>query len=72
MNNFESFQEALEDDGKIESNGYMNKLTQSMSMALDEFYQNLRVCGVSSLTGDGFSEFYKLVAEAATEYETYV
>lgn len=70
MNNFESFQEALEDDDKLESNGYMNKLTHSMSIVLDEFYQGLKVCGVSALTGEGFDEFYKLVEVAAKEYET--
>ncbi|PWN52845.1 hypothetical protein IE53DRAFT_384698 [Violaceomyces palustris] len=51
-----------------EEQGYMNSLMNSMSLVLDEFYQNLRTVGVSSLTGEGMQDFLEAVKLAREEY----
>ena len=65
MQDFEVFEEALSQDTT-----YMSSLTRSMSLVLDEFYQNLQTVGVSSMTGAGFEEFLKEVDNAVVEFET--
>lgn len=76
MTDFEAFQEALLKkkgdagaDGEAGEGGFMNSLMTSMSLMLEEFYRNLRACGVSAMTGDGMEDFFEKVEEARQEYE---
>lgn len=72
MRDFEAFQEALDNareaDSSTETTGFYDSLTRSLSLVLDEFYQQFEknAVGVSAVTGDGIDEFWKVIQHAAT------
>jgi hypothetical protein len=78
MTDFEAFQAALSGeeeggefggvDGQRAGSGYMSSLLHSMSLVLEEFYNHLKVVGVSSMTGDGIDEFFAAVEEKKQEF----
>ena len=83
MTDFEAFQAALKQEEEAGSfggaegggsglgggSGYMGSLLNSMSLMLEEFYRNLSVVGVSSMTGKGIPEFFNAVADKRQEFE---
>jgi GPN-loop GTPase len=64
MSDFDAYSAALDKDAS-----YASTLSRSLSLVLEEFYQNLTVCGVSALTGEGMEDFFKGVAKCSVEYE---
>merc|ERR1719343_265968 len=65
MRDFEKIGEALSKE-----TSYVASLARSMSLAMEEFYSNLRSVGVSAVTGQGCADFERAVAEAAEEFHT--
>jgi len=65
MQDFEKVGEALSKE-----TSYVASLARSMSLAMEEFYCNLRSVGVSAVTGQGCEDFEKALAEAAEEFHT--
>ncbi|KAI3502997.1 hypothetical protein L1887_31431 [Cichorium endivia] len=63
MEDFEVFHAALESD-----NSYPSTLTRSLSLTLEEFYKNLKVVGVSAVTGAGMDAFHKAIQSSVDEY----
>lgn len=80
MKDFETFQEALdnarhEGGGANNESGFYDSLTRSLSLVLDEFYQEFskNAVGISAVTGDGIDDFWKVVRQAAdTDFQDYI
>lgn len=67
MRDFEAYQEALDGD---RTEDYMGPLNRSLSLGMDEFYQSMKTCGVSALTGAGIAEMLQKVDDAGEEFRT--
>ena len=65
MKDFVVFEKAVNEDKSYHAN-----LSRSLSMALDEFYQDIITVGFSAVTGEGFEAFLNAVDAAVVEYET--
>jgi len=63
MQDFEKVNEALSRE-----TSYVASLARSMSLAMEEFYKNLRSVGVSAVTGQGCADFEEALAEASQEF----
>jgi GPN-loop GTPase len=80
MKDFEAFQEALDNarndgDGTSNESGFYDSLTRSLSLVLDEFYQEFskNAVGVSAITGDGIDKFWEVIKQAAdTDFQDYI
>jgi len=69
MTEFDVFLDAL----RPQESGYMASLSRALCLSMEEFYRQLRNCGVSSLTGEGMEDFQACIDSAVVEYhEAYV
>ncbi|KAF1317273.1 Gpn-loop gtpase 1, partial [Globisporangium splendens] len=66
MTDFEAFQTALD---QVQDDSYMGNLSRSLSLVLEEFYNNLSSVGVSAATGEGMDKFFLAIDDAAKRYE---
>lgn len=66
MQDFEAFNEALQADGS-----YASTLTRSLSLVLEEFYENLQHVAVSAVTGEGMAQLFEAVERCRGEYEEF-
>eukprot|EP01061_Rhynchopus_euleeides_P016876 TRINITY_DN28216_c0_g1_i1.p1 TRINITY_DN28216_c0_g1~~TRINITY_DN28216_c0_g1_i1.p1 ORF type:complete len:503 (+),score=208.12 TRINITY_DN28216_c0_g1_i1:219-1511(+) len=63
MQDLEAFQDALSEEGT-----YSAQLTKSMANVMQEFYANLRSCGMSAVTGEGVQAMLAQLKEARQDY----
>jgi translation initiation factor IF-2 len=61
-------QEALDE---ASDSGYINDLSRSLGLALEEFYSVIRSVGVSAATGEGIPELLQAIGEAGLEYREF-
>ena len=68
MQDYEQLGSSIEDA----RDGYINNLTHSLSLVLDEFYSVIPTVKVSSKTGEGLDKVLEAIQKAKTDYfETY-
>ena len=65
MSDFELFQDALDQE---KNQSYYSSLIRSMSLVLEEFYQNMRCTSVSAANGHGMVDLFASISSAAEEY----
>ena len=63
MTDYESYAEALKEDDTFSGN-----LSRSLSLLLDEFYEDLKAVPFSSLYGTGLDELYDALKEKRQEF----
>ena len=63
MTDYESYDEALKEDDTFSGN-----LSRSLSLLLDEFYEDLKAVPFSSLYGTGLDELYEAISEKREEF----
>ena len=61
MQDYETFQQVVEDET------YMSTLMSSMSLVLEEFYQGIKVVGVSAMTGKGMDKLLQALKDIENE-----
>lgn len=68
MQDYEQLGSSIEDA----RDGYINNLTHSLSLVLDEFYSVIPTVKVSSKTGEGLDQVLEAIQKAKNDYfETY-
>ncbi|UVC49572.1 XPA binding protein 1 [Theileria orientalis] len=65
MQDYEQFYEAITQD-----ESYMASFSRSCALMLNEFYTNIKCCGISCMTGEGFEEHVSLLNECVEEYNS--
>lgn len=63
LKDYISYSEELNKD-----KSHLTSLSRSLSLVLDEFYEELNCVFVSSKTGEGFPDFFKACEKARKEY----
>jgi translation initiation factor IF-2 len=63
MEDFDKFHAVIDENPTFASD-----LSRSLSLVLDEFYKNLRMAGVSAMTGEGMEELFDVIGRARKEY----
>ena len=64
MQDYDAFSASLDADAT-----YAASLSRSLSLVLEDFYENLNSVGVSAVTGEGMDEFFAAVQVCRTEYD---
>ncbi|EKX74328.1 ATP binding protein family member protein [Theileria equi strain WA] len=64
MHDYDQFYESV-----MKDDSYMATFSRSCALMLNEFYYNLTVSGISSMTGEGFDEHIKTLDECIHQYK---